>query len=305
MRIGCRRRGGTAAPAAAPPGARSIDADGRPPDARRPTPRPRRTAAGRAATGGGIEQLPWRRLVNPFRPVEILSADQVEAIHRASLRILAEIGVRGPRRPGARRLRAAPGATVDRLDPHASGSTRPRSRRSSRRRRASSGSTPGTRSATSSSAAPTSSSARSAARPSSPTSTAAGGPATSPTSSTTSGSSARSTSSTRRAAARSSRPTCRSRPATSTCTATFADGARQDLAVPRLRARRRSTTRSRSPASSAASTATTLVREPSADDDHQHELAAPPRRPDGRRADRDGARTASRSSPRRSPWPGR
>jgi len=42
---------------------------------------------------GGPVQVPWRRLVNPFRPVEILSADQVEAIHRASLRILAEIGM--------------------------------------------------------------------------------------------------------------------------------------------------------------------------------------------------------------------
>jgi trimethylamine--corrinoid protein Co-methyltransferase len=48
--------------------------------------RPRRTAA-------GIRQVPWRRLVNPFRPVELLSADQVEAIHRASLRILSEIGM--------------------------------------------------------------------------------------------------------------------------------------------------------------------------------------------------------------------
>ncbi len=37
--------------------------------------------------------MPWRRLVNPFQPVEILSADQVEAIHLASLRILAEIGM--------------------------------------------------------------------------------------------------------------------------------------------------------------------------------------------------------------------
>ena len=36
-------------------------------------------------------------------------------------------------------------------------------------------------------------------------------------------------------------------------------------------------------------TATTLVARAVADDDHQHELAAPPRRPDGRRADRDGA----------------
>jgi trimethylamine---corrinoid protein Co-methyltransferase len=48
--------------------------------------RPRRGSA-------GIRQLPWRRLVNPYRPVEILSEDQVETIHRASLRILSEIGM--------------------------------------------------------------------------------------------------------------------------------------------------------------------------------------------------------------------
>ena len=41
----------------------------------------------------GVRQLPWRRLVNPYRPVEILSADQVEAVHTASLRVLAEIGM--------------------------------------------------------------------------------------------------------------------------------------------------------------------------------------------------------------------
>ena len=41
----------------------------------------------------GVRQLPWRRLVNPYRPVEILSADQVEAVHVASLRILDEIGM--------------------------------------------------------------------------------------------------------------------------------------------------------------------------------------------------------------------
>ena len=42
---------------------------------------------------GALEQLPWRTLVNPFRPLEVLSVDQVEAIHAASLRILAEIGI--------------------------------------------------------------------------------------------------------------------------------------------------------------------------------------------------------------------
>jgi trimethylamine--corrinoid protein Co-methyltransferase len=36
---------------------------------------------------------PWRRLVNPFTPLEVLSADQVGAIHEAALRILRDIGV--------------------------------------------------------------------------------------------------------------------------------------------------------------------------------------------------------------------
>jgi trimethylamine--corrinoid protein Co-methyltransferase len=69
--------------------------------------RPRRPAP-------GLEQLPWRRLTNPFRPVEVLSADQVESIHRVSLRILAEIGMEVL---GDRALDAfgRVGASVDRL----------------------------------------------------------------------------------------------------------------------------------------------------------------------------------------------
>jgi trimethylamine---corrinoid protein Co-methyltransferase len=43
--------------------------------------------------GGGIPRLPWRRVVNPFAPVEILSVDQVEMIHQAGLRILRDVGV--------------------------------------------------------------------------------------------------------------------------------------------------------------------------------------------------------------------
>jgi trimethylamine--corrinoid protein Co-methyltransferase len=68
--------------------------------------RPRRTS-------GGIAQLPWRTIRNPYRPVEILSADEVETLHRASLRILSEIGVEvlGDR---AIDLLAGAGATVDR-----------------------------------------------------------------------------------------------------------------------------------------------------------------------------------------------
>jgi trimethylamine--corrinoid protein Co-methyltransferase len=42
---------------------------------------------------GGVPRLPWRRIVNPYTPLEILSADQVEAIHVASLTILRDIGM--------------------------------------------------------------------------------------------------------------------------------------------------------------------------------------------------------------------
>jgi trimethylamine--corrinoid protein Co-methyltransferase len=61
----------------------------------------------------GVRQLSWRRLVNPYHPVEILSDDQVEAVHVASLRVLAEIGmeVLGERALDAL---AGAGARVDR-----------------------------------------------------------------------------------------------------------------------------------------------------------------------------------------------
>ncbi|HEY8989942.1 MAG TPA: trimethylamine methyltransferase family protein [Candidatus Limnocylindrales bacterium] len=66
-------------------------------------------------TGGGIPQLPFRTLTNPFRPLEVLSADHVEEINRTSLRILAEVGVEvlGDR---AIELLAAAGANVDRAN---------------------------------------------------------------------------------------------------------------------------------------------------------------------------------------------
>jgi trimethylamine--corrinoid protein Co-methyltransferase len=64
-------------------------------------------------TAGGIEQLPFRRLQNPFRPLEVLDAEGVEAIHAASLRILAEIGVEVLGDRALDRLAAA-GADVDR-----------------------------------------------------------------------------------------------------------------------------------------------------------------------------------------------
>jgi trimethylamine---corrinoid protein Co-methyltransferase len=66
----------------------------------------------RRSAEGGISRMPWRQIVNPLAPVEILSADQVETIHRASLRILEEIGmeVLGDR---ALDLLGRAGATID------------------------------------------------------------------------------------------------------------------------------------------------------------------------------------------------
>ena len=158
---------------------------------------PNRTGAPAIGTPGAVKgaiangqlarrySLPWRSLVNPFQPLEILSADQVEAIHEASLRILSEIGleVLGDRaldtlhRAGAsvdranRRVRLDP-AQVEDLVATAPSTFRLHARNPERDLAF---------------GAPTSSSGQSAAPPSSAISTAAGVPATLPTSSTTSG----------------------------------------------------------------------------------------------------------------------
>ncbi len=64
---------------------------------------------------GGVPRLPWRRIVNNLGPVEILSADQVEAIHRAALTILRDIGVQVLGARALDRFEAA-GARVERED---------------------------------------------------------------------------------------------------------------------------------------------------------------------------------------------
>ncbi len=77
-------------------------------------------SARRERRGRGIAQLPWRPVTNPYAPVEVLTADQVEAIHDASLRVLAEIGMHFLDQRAVDFLGAA-GAQVDgervRLDP--------------------------------------------------------------------------------------------------------------------------------------------------------------------------------------------
>ncbi len=77
-------------------------------------------AARRERRGRGIAQLPWRSVTNPYAPVEVLTAGQVEAIHDASLRVLSDVGMHFLHAEG-RDLLAAGGARVDgervRLDP--------------------------------------------------------------------------------------------------------------------------------------------------------------------------------------------
>jgi len=76
----------------------------------RPARRTRTTGAGRGE--GALPQPPFRRLSLPYRPVEVLSADHVEAIHRTALKVLEEIGMRVLDAP-ARALYASAGAAVD------------------------------------------------------------------------------------------------------------------------------------------------------------------------------------------------
>jgi trimethylamine---corrinoid protein Co-methyltransferase len=47
----------------------------------------------RSVRSAGLRQLPFATLRNRYRPVALLSADQIEAIHNASLRLLAEVGM--------------------------------------------------------------------------------------------------------------------------------------------------------------------------------------------------------------------
>lgn len=72
-----------------------------------------RRGRGEAAEGpAAIEQSPWAQPRNPYRPVEVVSADELEAIHQASLTVLEEIGIDVIEEEAKEILRAG-GATVD------------------------------------------------------------------------------------------------------------------------------------------------------------------------------------------------
>jgi len=75
---------------------------------------PRRRAGGRAGHERSTlpPQRPWAQPRIPYRPTEVLSADELESIHHASLRVLAEIGM-DFLDDGARDLLKAAGAEVE------------------------------------------------------------------------------------------------------------------------------------------------------------------------------------------------
>ncbi|MDP6565351.1 MAG: trimethylamine methyltransferase family protein [Alphaproteobacteria bacterium] len=58
--------------------------------------RPARSRGGRRRRQGGaagLRQLPFQRLRYPYQPFEILSADEIEGIHQASMDVLERIGI--------------------------------------------------------------------------------------------------------------------------------------------------------------------------------------------------------------------
>ncbi|HWK65943.1 MAG TPA: trimethylamine methyltransferase family protein [Rhizobiaceae bacterium] len=85
--------------------------------------RRRSTQRAHSRTGAAIPQLTSRRVENLWPPLTLLSSDQVEAIHEASLRILEDLGIEVMSVRALDLLRAG-GATVDhstnsvRLDRH-------------------------------------------------------------------------------------------------------------------------------------------------------------------------------------------
>ncbi|GAB5471515.1 MAG: trimethylamine methyltransferase family protein [Rhodospirillales bacterium] len=68
-------------------------------------------AGRRASRGGDVKQLDWRQPVNPYKPIDVLTDEQLEAIHQTSLSILEEIGM-DFLHPAALELLAKAGAEV-------------------------------------------------------------------------------------------------------------------------------------------------------------------------------------------------
>jgi trimethylamine--corrinoid protein Co-methyltransferase len=77
------------------------------------TNRRRQGGRGRRLEGTHVPQLPWTEVRNPYAPMEVLSADQLEAIHLTSLRILENLGMEVMSSRALATLETA-GAEVDR-----------------------------------------------------------------------------------------------------------------------------------------------------------------------------------------------
>ena len=73
---------------------------------------PRARRRDRSQRSTGLRQLPFARIRNRYRPVELMSADQIEAIHQASLKLLAEVGFE-VLHPESREILRRAGAKVD------------------------------------------------------------------------------------------------------------------------------------------------------------------------------------------------
>ena len=73
------------------------DASTKAPDGERGRGRSSRPVRARSRGGprktGQFNQLPWRNVVRPYKPIEVFSEDQIEAIHNNSMRILEELGI--------------------------------------------------------------------------------------------------------------------------------------------------------------------------------------------------------------------
>lgn len=67
---------------------------------------------GRRTASTGIRQMPFGGVVNRYPPIAIISADEIEAIHLASLRLLSETGIEVLHDESRALLKSA-GATVD------------------------------------------------------------------------------------------------------------------------------------------------------------------------------------------------
>ncbi|MES2144084.1 MAG: trimethylamine methyltransferase family protein, partial [Pseudomonadota bacterium] len=78
------------------------------------SPDTRRRPSPRGVRGGGIMQSPFGQRPRPYAPIEVISADQVGAIHDAALTVLRDIGMR-ILDPRARELYAKAGAQVSDL----------------------------------------------------------------------------------------------------------------------------------------------------------------------------------------------